>query len=172
MGNERIWPEVESNHRHADFQSAALPTELPGHRRERDRVLERSPPGASRRTPHRRSRCPGARTLHLRLPADTLRLTAVALQRGGGRAVLACPVPRIRSRLSLSREAHPRKPGDVRIREFATGYTLWWRRYGSSAHMRLEPGRNCRAVAARDRPRPCSESLAPWFIRTARDVSI
>ena len=26
------WPEVESNHRHADFQSAALPTELSGHR--------------------------------------------------------------------------------------------------------------------------------------------
>ena len=25
------WPEVESNHRHADFQSAALPTELSGH---------------------------------------------------------------------------------------------------------------------------------------------
>lgn len=24
-------PEAESNHRHADFQSAALPTELPGH---------------------------------------------------------------------------------------------------------------------------------------------
>ena len=26
------WPEVELNHRHADFQSAALPTELSGHR--------------------------------------------------------------------------------------------------------------------------------------------
>ena len=25
------WPEVESNHRHEDFQSSALPTELPGH---------------------------------------------------------------------------------------------------------------------------------------------
>jgi hypothetical protein len=25
------WPGTESNHRHADFQSAALPTELPGH---------------------------------------------------------------------------------------------------------------------------------------------
>ena len=27
------WPGTESNHRHADFQSAALPTELPGRRR-------------------------------------------------------------------------------------------------------------------------------------------
>src|SRR5688572_26203604 len=36
-GEERIgsyseWPERESNPRHADFQSAALPTELPGRR--------------------------------------------------------------------------------------------------------------------------------------------
>ena len=49
------WPRTESNHRHADFQSAALPTELLGHRRPepgegfggtgweaRGRVLERA----------------------------------------------------------------------------------------------------------------------------------
>ena len=27
------WPEVESNHRHGDFQSPALPTELSGQRK-------------------------------------------------------------------------------------------------------------------------------------------
>ncbi len=29
------WPEVESNHRHEDFQSSALPTELSGLKRGR-----------------------------------------------------------------------------------------------------------------------------------------
>src|SRR5436190_20515762 len=29
--NKEWWPGSESNQRHADFQSAALPTELPGH---------------------------------------------------------------------------------------------------------------------------------------------
>ena len=28
---EKWWPGTELNRRHADFQSAALPTELPGH---------------------------------------------------------------------------------------------------------------------------------------------
>ena len=28
---KKWWPEVESNHRHEDFQSSALPTELSGH---------------------------------------------------------------------------------------------------------------------------------------------
>ena len=32
---ERVCPRPESNQRHADFQSAALPTELPGHRSKR-----------------------------------------------------------------------------------------------------------------------------------------
>ncbi|MEY4699943.1 MAG: hypothetical protein RL326_130 [Pseudomonadota bacterium] len=31
-GGEKMCPRPESNQRHADFQSAALPTELPGHR--------------------------------------------------------------------------------------------------------------------------------------------
>ena len=30
------WPETESNCRHKDFQSSALPTELPGHKEESD----------------------------------------------------------------------------------------------------------------------------------------
>lgn len=34
------WPGAESNHGHGDFQSPALPTELPGHKSER--VLQRS----------------------------------------------------------------------------------------------------------------------------------
>ncbi len=47
---EKWCPGAESNHRHADFQSAALPTELPGHGR-------RSPAGRSaedRREPARK----------------------------------------------------------------------------------------------------------------------
>ena len=32
FGGDGWWPGTESNRRHADFQSAALPTELPGRR--------------------------------------------------------------------------------------------------------------------------------------------
>ena len=31
VANKKWCPEVESNHRHKDFQSFALPTELSGH---------------------------------------------------------------------------------------------------------------------------------------------
>jgi hypothetical protein len=34
MFEARRWPGTESNRRHEDFQSSALPTELPGHTRE------------------------------------------------------------------------------------------------------------------------------------------
>ena len=34
------WPGAESNCRHADFQSAALPTELPGHIEPHDKNRE------------------------------------------------------------------------------------------------------------------------------------
>lgn len=30
-----MWPELESNQRHKDFQSSALPTELSGHKEEK-----------------------------------------------------------------------------------------------------------------------------------------
>src|SRR5262249_37431963 len=52
------WPGSESNQRHADFQSAALPTELPGQAgrtaragsvRKEGRVLNRRTPGPSRK---------------------------------------------------------------------------------------------------------------------------
>ena len=33
----KIWPELESNQRHKDFQSSALPTELSGHKSKKDR---------------------------------------------------------------------------------------------------------------------------------------
>lgn len=33
------WPELESNQRHKDFQSSALPTELSGHKSKQDRAI-------------------------------------------------------------------------------------------------------------------------------------
>ena len=35
------WPGAESNCRHADFQSAALPTELPGHIEPHDKTVKK-----------------------------------------------------------------------------------------------------------------------------------
>ena len=44
------WPGVESNHRHADFQSAALPTELPGRRKSLNSLRRYSQPPSKLRT--------------------------------------------------------------------------------------------------------------------------
>ena len=38
LKSEAWWPELESNQRHKDFQSFALPTELSGHQ---ERVIKR-----------------------------------------------------------------------------------------------------------------------------------
>src|ERR1700742_2831325 len=46
---DRWCPGAELNHRHADFQSAALPTELPGHTVERTGFLVDAPPSVQRR---------------------------------------------------------------------------------------------------------------------------
>jgi hypothetical protein len=40
IDTKRWWPGAESNCRHADFQSAALPTELPGHIEPHDKTRE------------------------------------------------------------------------------------------------------------------------------------
>ena len=41
-GIRRIWcPETDSNHRHEDFQSTALPTELSGHLKMWSRIKQR-----------------------------------------------------------------------------------------------------------------------------------
>ena len=69
------WPGSESNQRHADFQSAALPTELPGQAGRTDpetgstkrRVLNRRAPGPSRKRPRLRVPRPsgrGTKTCH------------------------------------------------------------------------------------------------------------
>jgi hypothetical protein len=57
-GERGKWcPGAESNHRHCDFQSHALPTELPGHaramaREEQGHTPRRAPDQAARATPH------------------------------------------------------------------------------------------------------------------------
>ena len=61
-------PGAESNHRHADFQSAALPTELPGPWRERGGIKLFYTPGVNspggicgrKRSGSLRWRCPAA----------------------------------------------------------------------------------------------------------------
>ena len=53
------WPGTESNRRHGDFQSPALPTELPG--REQDRHISRPPVESATCNPGPGSRVPGPR---------------------------------------------------------------------------------------------------------------
>src|SRR5690606_3203012 len=65
------WPGAESNHRHADFQSAALPTELPG--LEWLGVPPAGQEGQTDQTSARRSRIKAARRWGVKESRETAR---------------------------------------------------------------------------------------------------
>ena len=105
------WPGAELNHRHADFQSAALPTELPGHLG--GIAAEAAPAGSGgilRGRPGLPSRNPGA----------GCKKPYLGLKSGGG----AAPPPKKNFSISASRNL--RALGSKGVRRYSLMSMVWW----------------------------------------------